>query len=47
MQVSPLAANGVPLEVVSKRHGRPSIGVTAEWHLHAYSDRYVAVASVF
>ncbi|MGA7353985.1 MAG: site-specific integrase, partial [Candidatus Cybelea sp.] len=32
-----LAANGVPLEVVSKRLGHSSIGVTAERYLHVYS----------
>ncbi len=42
-----LAANGVPLEVVSKRLGHSSIGVTAERYLHVYSDRDAAAASVF
>ena len=41
-----LAANGVPLEVVSKRLGHSSIGVTAERYLHVYSDRDAAAASV-
>ncbi|MFZ0362941.1 MAG: tyrosine-type recombinase/integrase [Candidatus Cybelea sp.] len=41
-----LAANGVPLEVVSKRLGHSSIGVTAERYLHIYSDRDAAAASV-
>jgi integrase len=42
-----LAANGVPLEVVSKRLGHASIGVTAERYLHVYTDRDAAAASVF
>jgi len=41
-----LAKNGVPLEVVSKRLGHSSIGVTAERYLHVYSDRDAAAASV-
>lgn len=40
-----LAKNGVPLEVVSKRLGHSSIGVTAERYLHVYSDRDAAAAS--
>ena len=42
-----LAANGVPLEVVSKRLGHSSIGATAERYLHVYTDRDAAAASVF
>ena len=42
-----LAANGVPLEVVSKRLGHSSIGVTAGRYLHVYSDRDAAAACVF
>ena len=38
------AANGVPLEVVSKRLSHSSIRVTAEWYLHVYSDRDAAAA---
>jgi len=41
-----LAKNGVPLEVVSKRLGHSSVGVTAERYLHVYSDRDAAAASV-
>jgi integrase len=40
-----LAKKGVPLEVVSKRLGHSSIGVTAERYLHVYSDRDAAAAS--
>jgi integrase len=40
-----LAKNGVPLEVVSKRLGHSSIGVTAERYLHVYTDRDAAAAS--
>lgn len=40
-----LAKNGVPLEVVSKRLGHSSIGVTAERYLHVYADRDAAAAS--
>lgn len=45
-RASLLAANGVPLEIVSKRLGHSSIGVTAERCLHVYSNRDAA-ASVF
>lgn len=41
-----LAKNGVPLEVVSKRLGHSSIGVTAERYLHVDSDRDAAAANV-
>lgn len=43
---SPLARKGVPLEVVSKRLGHSSIGVTAERYLHVYAHRDAAAASV-
>ena len=33
------AKAGVPLEVVSRRLGHASIGITAERHPHVYSDR--------
>ena len=39
---SQLAANGVPLEVVSKRLGNAPIGVTAERYLNVYSNRDAA-----
>lgn len=42
-----LAANGVPVEVASKRLGHSNIGVTAERYLHIYSERDAAAASVF
>jgi integrase len=41
-----LAKKGVPLEVVSKRLGHSTIGVTAERYLHVYTDRDVAAARV-
>ena len=34
-----LAKAGVPLEVVSKRLGHASIGITAERYLDVYTDR--------
>jgi integrase len=39
---SQLAANGVPLEVVSKRLGHAPIGATAERYLNVYSNRNAA-----
>lgn len=42
-----LAKAGVPLEVVSKRLGHSTIGVTAERYLDVYSDRDAAAAEAF
>ena len=42
-----LAANGVPLEVVSKRLGHSNISITAERYLHVYRDRDAEAAKVF
>jgi integrase len=41
------AKAGVPLEVVSRRLGHASIGVTAERYLHVYSDRDADAADAF
>jgi integrase len=42
-----LAANGVPLEVVSRRLGHANIAITAERYLHVYRDRDAKAASAF
>lgn len=42
-----LAKAGVPLEVVSKRLGHSTIGVTAERYLDVYADRDAATAEAF
>jgi integrase len=42
-----LAANGVPLEVVSRRLGHANIAVTAERYLHVYRDRDASAAGTF
>jgi len=42
-----LAKAGVPLEVISKRLGHASIGVTASRYLHVYNDRDIEAASAF
>jgi len=34
-----LAQGGVPIEVVSKRLGHASIGITVERYLHVYTER--------
>jgi integrase len=41
------AKAGVPLEVVSKRLGHASIGVTAACYLHVYSGRDADAADAF
>jgi integrase len=41
------AKAGVPLEVVSKRLGHASIGITASRYLHVYSDRDADAADAF
>lgn len=41
------AKAGVPLEVVSRRLGHASIGITAERYLHVYSERDAEAASAF
>ena len=42
-----LAKAGVPIEVVSKRLGHSSIGVTCERYLDVYTDRDAAAATAF
>ncbi len=42
-----LAKHGVPLEVVSKRLGHATIGITAERYLHIYRERDQEAAAVF
>lgn len=42
-----LGKHGVPLEVVSKRLGHATIGITAERYLHVYLDRDAEAAAVF
>lgn len=42
-----LGKHGVPLEVVSKRLGHASIGITAERYLHVYRERDAEAAAVF
>jgi len=45
--VSLLGKHGVPLEVVSKRLGHATIGITAERYLHVYRERDEEAAAVF
>jgi integrase len=42
-----LGKHGVPLEVVSKRLGHATIGITAERYLHVYRERDAEAAEVF
>lgn len=42
-----LGKHGVPLEVVSKRLGHATIGITAERYLHVYRERDAEAAAVF
>jgi hypothetical protein len=42
-----LGKHGVPLEVVSKRLGHATIGITAERYLHVYRERNAEAAEVF
>ncbi|MHB8432297.1 MAG: tyrosine-type recombinase/integrase [Candidatus Tyrphobacter sp.] len=42
-----LGKHGVPLEVVSKRLGHATIGITAERYLHVYKERDAEAAAVF
>lgn len=42
-----LGKHGVPLEVVSKRLGHATIGITAERYLHVYTERDAEAAAVF
>lgn len=42
-----LGKHGVPLEVVSKRLGHATIGITAERYLHIYCERDEEAAAVF
>lgn len=42
-----LGKHGVPLEVVSKRLGHATIGITAERYLHIYTERDAEAAAVF
>ena len=42
-----LAQGGVPIEVVSKRLGHASIGITVERYLHVYTERDVDAADAF
>jgi integrase len=41
------AKAGVPLEVISRRLGHASIGITAERYLHVYSERDAEAATAF
>jgi integrase len=42
-----LGKHGVPLEVISKRLGHATIGITAERYLHVYKERDAEAAAVF
>ena len=42
-----LGKHGVPLEVVSKRLGHATIGITAERYLHVYPERDAEAAAAF
>ena len=42
-----LGKHGVPLEVVSKRLGNATIGITADRYLHVYRERDAEAAEVF
>lgn len=42
-----LGKHGVPLEVVSKRLGHATSGITAERYLHVYTERDAVAAAVF
>ncbi|BDE07783.1 hypothetical protein WPS_30590 [Vulcanimicrobium alpinum] len=46
-RITGATSHGVPLEVVSKRLGHATIGITAERYLHVYRERDAEAAEVF